>query len=56
MQILRVLLSTKYVAYSVFVFAGMDANMVYGAPRMGPIFGGMLLSDKRAAELMLKKL
>ncbi len=56
MQILRVLLSTKYVAYSVFVFASMGANAVYGAPRMGPIFGGMLLSGKRAAELILKKL
>jgi len=56
MQILRVLTSTKYVAYSVFVFAGMGANAVYGAPRMGPIFGGMLLSGKRAAELILKKL
>ena len=55
MQNLRVLLSTKYVAYSVFIFASMDANAVYGAPRMNPIFGGMLLSGKRAAELILKK-
>jgi thiazole biosynthesis enzyme len=35
---------------------GMCANAVFGAPRMGPIFGGMLLSGKKVAEDILKKL
>jgi len=36
--------------------AGMAANAAFGAPRMGPIFGGMLLSGERVAEVMLKAL
>jgi len=34
---------------------GMCANAAYGAPRMGPIFGGMLLSGKKIAEQILRK-
>lgn len=34
---------------------GMACNAVLGAPRMGPIFGGMLLSGKKVAELILKR-
>ncbi len=47
--------NTKEVYPGLFV-TGMAANAVMGSPRMGPIFGGMLLSGKKAAELILKKL
>ena len=33
--------------------AGMACNAVFGAPRMGPIFGGMLLSGKKIADLCI---
>lgn len=36
--------------------AGMAANAVYGAPRMGPIFGGMLLSGEKVAQMLIEKL
>ncbi len=45
--------NTKEV-YPGLVVAGMAANAVYGAHRMGPIFGGMLISGKRAAEISLE--
>jgi len=35
---------------------GMAANAVHGSPRMGPIFGGMLLSGKKVAEMVLEKI
>ncbi|MEW6070528.1 MAG: sulfide-dependent adenosine diphosphate thiazole synthase, partial [Candidatus Thermoplasmatota archaeon] len=35
---------------------GMAANVVFGAPRMGAIFGGMLLSGKKVATELIKKL
>ncbi|UTB33442.1 MAG: sulfide-dependent adenosine diphosphate thiazole synthase [Methanobacterium sp. ERen5] len=34
---------------------GMAANAVHGSPRMGPIFGGMLLSGERVAEAIIEK-
>ncbi len=34
--------------------AGMAANAVFGGPRMGPIFGGMLLSGRKVAEDVCK--
>jgi thiazole biosynthesis enzyme len=36
--------------------AGMAGNAVKGTPRMGPIFGGMLLSGEKVADIISKKL
>jgi thiamine thiazole synthase len=51
----KIMENTKEV-YPGLIVAGMAANAVCGTPRMGPIFGGMLLSGKRAAELALERL
>jgi thiazole biosynthesis enzyme len=37
--------------YPGLLASGMAVNAVYGYPRMGPIFGGMLISGKQVAEL-----
>lgn len=47
--------NTKEVYPGLFV-CGMAANAVAGSYRMGAIFGGMLLSGKKAAALILEKL
>ncbi len=36
--------------------AGMAGNATFGGPRMGPIFGGMLLSGKKVAEEIIGRL
>ncbi|MCX7661451.1 MAG: sulfide-dependent adenosine diphosphate thiazole synthase, partial [Candidatus Omnitrophica bacterium] len=50
-----ILKNTKEVCPGLYV-CGMSANAVFGGPRMGPIFGGMLLSGKRLADIILKKI
>jgi len=47
--------NTKEVYPGLYV-TGMAANAVYGSPRMGPIFGGMLLSGERIAQILIEKL
>jgi len=52
----REILNNTREIYPGLVITGMAANAVLGSPRMGAIFGGMLLSGKRAAELILKEI
>ena len=35
---------------------GMAASAVSGTPRMGPIFGGMLMSGKKVADEIIARL
>ncbi|OGN94108.1 MAG: hypothetical protein A2Z75_00615 [Chloroflexi bacterium RBG_13_50_10] len=51
----EILKNTREV-YPGLVVAGMTANAVFGSPRMGAIFGGMLLSGKKAARVAVKLL
>ncbi|MCK4852029.1 MAG: thiazole biosynthesis protein [Candidatus Omnitrophica bacterium] len=47
--------NTREIFPNVYV-AGMAANAVFGSPRMGPIFGGMLMSGEKVADLIKKRL
>lgn len=46
---------TKEVYPGIYV-SGMAANAAFGAPRMGPVFGGMLLSGRKVAEIIVDRL
>jgi thiazole biosynthesis enzyme len=41
--------------YPGLIVTGMAANAVAGEHRMGPIFGGMLLSGEKAAQIILNQ-
>lgn len=51
----KTLENTKEVYPGLYV-AGMSANATFGSYRMGPIFGGMVLSGRKVAELIERKL
>lgn len=50
------ILSNTREIYPGLIATGMAANAVFGSPRMGAIFGGMLLSGRKAADEALKVL
>ncbi len=43
-------------AYKNLFVAGMSANNVFGSNRMGPVFGGMVLSGKKVADEIIARL
>lgn len=52
----RALMDTTKEVHPGLIVSGMAANAVSAGPRMGPVFGGMLLSGERAAEIAYDKL
>ena len=52
----REILENTREVYPGLVVAGMTANAVSGSPRMGAIFGGMLLSGRKAAQVAMELL
>jgi len=50
-----ILENTKEI-YPGLIVAGMAANAAFGSPRMGAIFGGMLLSGEKAAKIILEEI
>ena len=47
--------NTREIFNNVYV-VGMAVNAAFGTNRMGPIFGGMLLSGKKLAEILIDRL
>ncbi|MCD6350550.1 MAG: thiazole biosynthesis protein [Armatimonadetes bacterium] len=52
----NVLVANTREVYPGLIVAGMAANAVAGGERMGAVFGGMLLSGEKAAQLVVEKL
>ena len=52
----KAILENTKEAYPGVYVAGMAANATFGAHRMGPIFGGMLLSGEKVAKLLIERL
>ena len=50
------LIANTIEVYPGLIVAGMAANATVGGPRMGPIFGGMLLSGEKVANMLLERL
>jgi len=51
----EVVKGTKEIYPGLYV-CGMAASAVSGTPRMGPIFGGMLMSGKKVADMIIARL